>query len=147
SLISLPPQFFNVSETFAHPPSISLRGVVQSTKTGIRFGMDFVSPTLINQLKLTVTDKITGNQINQVTLPGIQETYDVPISNLTAGNTYDIAVAAFDQTGAPIGEPVTAEFQYQLPAAQMSITKVLTPTQDTPYFTVQVATLNLDSAV
>ncbi len=146
TLIKTQPLFFNVTKSFAQPAQINLRGAVLSTKQGIRFGIDFVSPQLISQLKLNVTDKVTGNAVLAQTLPQIQDTYDVPINNLTVGATYLMQVGAFDKTGAPISQ-TGSEFTYQPPAAQLNITKVITPSQSTPFYTIQVETINLDEAV
>ena len=143
TIINTQPVFFNVTKSFAQPPQINLRGAVLSTLQGIRFGMDFVSPQLISQLKLNVVDKVTGDSILAQSLGQVQDTYDIPIANLKVGSTYDIQIVALDKTGAQIGTPVVAEFQYQPPAAQFNITKVITPTQAAPYYTVQVESINL----
>src|SRR5579859_2803717 len=144
--ISTQPVYFNVTKSFAQPPQINLRGAILSTLQGIRFGMDFVSPQLISQLKLNIIDKVTGNSILAQTLGQIQDTYDIPIVNLKVGSTYDVQVIALDKTGAQIGT-TGAEFQYQPPAAQFNITNVITPSQAAPYYTVQVESINLDGVV
>jgi len=146
TVINGPPVFFNVTKSFARPAQITLRGVVLSTLQGIQFGLDFVSPQLISQLKLKVTDKLTGDAINEQTLSGIQPTYVIPINNLKVGGSYTLLVTAFDQSGNQLSQ-TGSDFQYQPPASSMTIKSVITPTTSAPYYTVQVATVNLDTAV
>ena len=146
TLINTGPKPFIVSKTFAQPAQIKLRGAVLSTQQGIRFGMDFISPQLISQLKLDVIDKITGNSILAQVLPAIQDTYDVSIDNLKVGSTYQLQITAQDKTGKTISQSAT-EFQFQPPAAQFSISKVITPSQSAPYYSVQVKSVNLDGVV
>jgi hypothetical protein len=146
TLISTQPLFFDVTKSFARPAQITLRGAVLSTKQGIRFGLDFVSPQLINRLKLNVTSKVTGDSVNQQTLSQIQDTYDVPINNLAVGGNFILQVTALDKTGAQVSQ-AGSEFQYQPPQGQLKVTQVLTPTQQQPEFVVQVSETDLDGAV
>ena len=146
TLVNTQPVFFNVTKSFAQPAQINLRGAVLSTLQGIRFGMDFISPQLISQLKLNVVDKVTGDSIQAQTLSQIQDTYDVPISNLKVGSAYLLQIVALDKTGAQISQ-TGSEFQYQPPAAQFNVTNVITPSQAAPFYTVQVETVNLEGVV
>jgi hypothetical protein len=146
TLINTQAVFFNVAKSFAQPAQINLRGAVLSTKQGIRFGLDFVSPQLISQLKLNVVNKVSGDSTLQQTLTQIQDTYDVPINNLVVGSTYVMQVTALDKTGAQVSQ-TGSEFQYQPPPATLNIARVVTPTQAAPYYTVQVELVNLEGVV
>src|SRR5439155_11718352 len=76
-------------------------------------------------------------------LPSIQDTYDLAIDNLKVGSSYSLQIVALDKTGATISQ-TGADFQFQPPAAQFSISKVITPSQAAPFYTIQVQSVNQD---
>ena len=133
---------FDVSKPYAQPASLSLKGVVRPRQGGVLFGLDVVSPQLISQLKLTITSLKTGQQVFQLQPLPIQPSYDETVPDLVVGDTYELKVTAFDQSGASLAE-TSAQFQFQPLQSSLAITQVTTQTVPSAAIVVQVQSTNL----
>ena len=144
--VSTRPVPFVVSKDFAQPAQLSIRGVVISIKQGIRFGLDAVSPQLIDKLNLTIVSKKTGTAVFQQDLPKLQDTYDVPVDNLVTGEGYQLQVVGLDKSGRPVAQAAT-DFEFHPPQSDFSISGLTAPTLAVPVFEITVASTNLDGVV
>ncbi len=147
TVLTSEPVNFEADQNYAQPPSINLRGTVQSTSTGLRFNLDIVSADLIDHLEVDVVSKATGNAVLTQTLTtGVRETNEVPIDGLTEGQEFTLVVRALDRTDGLLSE-TSADFTFNPPAPVLTVTRVDLPTEEQPAVQVVVDSVNLEKAV
>lgn len=146
SVLTSAPVPFESTQDYPRPPEIRLKGEVQSTNDGLIFNLDIVSADKIKQLDISVISKKTGLAVNSQTIAQITETNKISVDNLVNGEEYQLVVTAVDENRQKLSE-TQAEFKYEPPQPELTVTKVEQPTLDTPEFVISVESKNLEGAV
>jgi pSer/pThr/pTyr-binding forkhead associated (FHA) protein len=97
-------------------------------------------------LNVTVVSKETGQPVVSQSLLSFSEVNTVPTVSLIPGSEYTLTVSAIDSGGALLSE-TSADFEYEPPAANLTISSVQEPSEDQEGFLLTVAAQNISGVV
>ncbi|MFV2045188.1 MAG: VWA domain-containing protein, partial [Anaerolineales bacterium] len=146
TVLTSPPITFVSAQDYVPPAEIYLKGNVQSTGEGILFNLDIVQAAVIRQLNVSIISKETGQSVLAQALISFSDVNALPAVGLIPGAEYSLIVNAIDAQGRVLSE-ASAEFKYEPPPAQLSITQVQEPTAEQESFRVIVSSQNVGGAV
>jgi len=146
TVLSSPPISFISAQDYIPPAEIYLKGNVQSTGEGILFNLDIIQQEVIRQLNVSIISKDTGQSVLAQALISFSDINTLPALGLQPGEEYTLIVNAIDAQGQMLSE-TSAEFKYEPPPAQLSITEVREPTDEQDAFLVIVSSQNVGGAV
>ena len=141
------PEFtFDSSQDYIPPAEIQIKGQVQSVAEGILFNLDIRQRDKIRQLNVSVTSNETGQSVVSQSLITFSDVNTVPTVSLIPGSDYTLLVSAMDSGGQILSED-SAEFEYQPPAANLTVADVQTPSPEQDEFLITVAAQNISGVV
>jgi hypothetical protein len=140
------PISFTSAQDYIPPTEIHLKGRVQSVAEGILFNLDIVQQDKIRQLNVNIISMDTGQSVLSQALVSFSDVNTVPAVSLLPGFEYTLIVTAMDSGGQALSE-ASAEFTYEPPQAQLTITDVQMPSDDQEQILVYVSSQNLGGAV
>jgi predicted component of type VI protein secretion system len=146
TVLSSPPIPFTSPQDFIPPTEIHLKGTVQSTADGILFNLDIIQREKIRQLNVSIISNDTGQAVMAQALVTFSDVNALPAIGLIPGLEYTLIVNAIDDQGQPLSES-SAEFTYEPPQAQLTVTGVELPTADLDAFVISVSSQNIVGAV
>ena len=146
TVLTSPPITFVSAQDYVPPAEIYLKGNVQSTGEGILFNLDIVQAAVIRQLNVSIISVETGQSVLAQAMISFSDVNTLPAVGLIPGAEYTLIVNAVDAQGQLLSE-ATAEFKYEPPPAQLSITQVQEPTAEREAFLVIVSSQNVGPAV
>jgi hypothetical protein len=146
TVLTSPPIGFTSAQDYIPPAEIHLKGQVQSTGDGILFSLDITQRDVIRQLNVSIISNETGQSVAAQALVSFSDVNTLPAVGLIPGSEYTLIVNAIDEQGQVLSE-ASAEFEYQPPPAQLTITEVLAPTTGQDAFEITVSSQNVGSAV
>jgi VWFA-related protein len=146
TLLTSPPISFTSAQDYIPPTEIHITGKVQSVEDGILFNLDIIQQDKIRQLNIDIISMDTGQSVLSQALVSFSDINTVPTVNLSPGLDYTLNVAAIDSEGQILSED-SSEFTYEPPQARLTITEVLSPSDDQEQYQVSVSTQNLGGAI
>jgi hypothetical protein len=144
--ITSPEFIFNSSQDYIPPAEIEIKGLVQSVAEGILFNLNIRQRDKIRQLNVSVTSIETGQSVVSQSLITFSDVNTVPTASLIPGSKYTLMVSAMDSGGQILSED-SAEFEYQPPAANLTVADIQTPSPEQDEFVVTVAAQNISGVV